>query len=97
MRPGRCALHLARRSVPELAICEALGAGRSLLDGLGRAWTLGVEPRWSELDADGARRCSLPGYPFERARYWIGAPSSIPTPGATRSSPVRECEPRWAR
>jgi acyl transferase domain-containing protein len=46
-----------------------------LLDTVGQLWLSGVEPKWPSLHAgERRRRCSLPTYPFERRRYWIGLP-----------------------
>ena len=46
-----------------------------MLEALGRLWAHGVEPVWSALQAQPARRVALlPTYPFERKRFWIEAP-----------------------
>ncbi|UKD56907.1 acyltransferase domain-containing protein [Amycolatopsis sp. FU40] len=45
-----------------------------LLEALSRAWLAGVEVDWAKLHANGEwGRASLPGYPFERAGYWLSA------------------------
>lgn len=60
---------------------------RALLAAVGKAWEYGVDIDWS-LFSGGRRpaRVELPGYPFERQRYWI-APSDgiqpIASPEAT--------------
>jgi polyketide synthase PksN len=42
------------------------------LASLARAWVDGVEIDWSRLHAPGRRRrVSLPGYAFQRQRYWV--------------------------
>lgn len=49
------------------------GLARLLLS-LGEAHVGGVEPDWAAVFAGtGARRVDLPGYPFERTRYWLDA------------------------
>ncbi|MHB8790240.1 MAG: beta-ketoacyl synthase N-terminal-like domain-containing protein [Desulfobulbaceae bacterium] len=49
-----------------------------LLTTLGQLWTAGLEVDWKVLYQDESRRKKpLPGYPFERKRYWINAPSAI--------------------
>ena len=47
-----------------------------LLEALGRLWLQGIEPEWSALHAAAPRRVPLPGYPFERKRFWIEPPAS---------------------
>jgi amino acid adenylation domain-containing protein len=54
-----------------------------ILEALGRLWTHGVEPDWSALRTQPARRVPLPTYPFERKRFWIDAPP------AQRTAPAR--------
>ncbi|MFE1802240.1 SDR family NAD(P)-dependent oxidoreductase [Streptomyces sp. NPDC059517] len=54
-----------RRDRPETA---------SLFAGVGRLYAEGVQVDWSAVLAGrGARRVDLPTYPFQRARYWVGA------------------------
>lgn len=50
------------------------------LDALGRLWAAGVDVAWQELHdvAKGARRVSLPTYPFQRQRHWIAPAAAIP-------------------
>jgi len=44
---------------------------------LGQLWLGGVEPDWKKFHADAKRsRVSLPTYPFERKRFWLGSSSS---------------------
>lgn len=48
---------------------------RALLTAVGKAWECGIDIDWSLLSGDRRpARVELPGYPFERQRYWI-APS----------------------
>ncbi len=47
---------------------------RTILQALGRMWLKGVEVNWRAFHACERRnRIPLPGYPFERKRYWIKA------------------------
>ena len=57
-------------SMPERA-AEAMASG-SMLEALGRLWTVGVEPDWRRFWSQERRqRVSLPTYPFERKKHWI--------------------------
>lgn len=47
-----------------------------LAEATGRLWLSGVTPDWQTVQADGARRVSLPTYPFEPERHWIDAPAT---------------------
>nr|WP_020540990.1 type I polyketide synthase [Nonomuraea coxensis] len=40
---------------------------------LAGAWTAGIDVDWAELSRHG-RRLDLPGYAYERERYWLGGP-----------------------
>ncbi|MET7835496.1 amino acid adenylation domain-containing protein [Micromonospora sediminicola] len=57
----------------------------TLLDAVGRLWLTGVPVDRERFAGDGDRRLPLPGYPFERHRYWI-APA--PRPGAVAPTPL---------
>jgi len=78
---------LQGRDIPVLTSLQDAARGSSdherLLEALGRLWLQGVEPEWSALHAASPRRVPLPGYPFERKRFWIEAPAS------TRSAPAQ--------
>jgi acyl transferase domain-containing protein/acyl carrier protein len=61
--------------------------GRQLAK-LARLWVSGLEVPWDELWAGSqVRRASLPGYPFDRQRYWIPA-------GAKQEEPKLAAEVR---
>ncbi|HET7233243.1 MAG TPA: beta-ketoacyl synthase N-terminal-like domain-containing protein [Longimicrobium sp.] len=46
------------------------------LGALGRLWLAGVTPDWAAFhDGEQLNRVALPTYPWQRARYWIDAPS----------------------
>ena len=48
---------------------------RLLMETLGAAWAAGVEVDWAAFAGGGRRhRVPLPGYPFERRRFWIEPP-----------------------
>jgi len=53
---------------------------REVLAALGELFVHGAPVRWAGLSAPGARRITLPTYPFQRERYWI----STPHPGSGR-------------
>jgi phthiocerol/phenolphthiocerol synthesis type-I polyketide synthase E len=78
--PGKTLSLLARRHprvdpgrvVAALDGSEEMPEPAALLDAAGRLWTRGVEVDWRGLHAGGRRcRVPLPGYAFERGRYWI--------------------------
>jgi acyl transferase domain-containing protein len=49
----------------------------ALLNALGRIWVAGVQPNWKSFHkGERLHRVSLPTYPFERKRYWIGPTKS---------------------
>lgn len=51
---------------------ETAHDSQTVLDALGRLWTLGVAVDWAAFYAgETRRRVSLPTYAFERKRYWI--------------------------
>ena len=47
-----------------------------LAEATGRLWLNGVTPNWKTVQAEAARRVSLPTYPFEPERHWIDAPAT---------------------
>ncbi|MBL8830224.1 MAG: polyketide synthase dehydratase domain-containing protein, partial [Planctomycetaceae bacterium] len=63
----------------------------ALLDTLARLQIHGVTIDWLAFDADYARRrLPLPTYPFQRQRYWIERPRTLPASGdrAASSAPT---------
>jgi acyl transferase domain-containing protein len=60
---------------------EAVSDLTFLLHALGKLWIAGTTIDWSGFYAAESRhRVPLPGYPFERQRYWIGSSSSAEPP-----------------
>ncbi|MFF4809647.1 amino acid adenylation domain-containing protein [Micromonospora chersina] len=45
----------------------------TLLDAAGRLWLAGAPVDWTRFHGDARPRPALPGYPFERHRYWVDA------------------------
>ncbi|MEU6785334.1 SDR family NAD(P)-dependent oxidoreductase [Nonomuraea angiospora] len=97
--PGRTLTTLARSHpqvlakrhlmVPTLPNGPSRGATEraSFLHALARMWTLGADVNWSALSATGPReRVPLPGYPYQRERYWIERAS----PGGPPAQEARE-------
>ncbi|MGY0232076.1 MupA/Atu3671 family FMN-dependent luciferase-like monooxygenase [Longispora urticae] len=82
--PGRVVLEIGPRPAlvtagralaPDLTWVASQPKGRPALAGLWRSaaelWCAGVPVDWVGLtDGLGARRIALPGYPYERRRYW---------------------------
>ena len=70
---------------------SATSALDQLLLAVGQLWCSGVEVSWNAFnDGHRRRRISLPTYPFERQRFWIGAHASTNAAGElleTKSPP----------
>jgi amino acid adenylation domain-containing protein len=101
--PGTALAAAARQGAGRAAGCAIVsslapgisegGEGARLLDALGKLWCAGARPDWDAVrDTAGARRISLPAYPFERNRYWIDAPARAfaPTSAATNGHATLE-------
>jgi len=72
---GHTVLASLRRPDPKRHSDGRSGETWTLLDSLGQLWTAGVEVDWSAYYGhERLSRIPLPGYPFERQRYWIDAP-----------------------
>jgi acyl transferase domain-containing protein len=86
--PERQANHLAVASLPrDESDAESYA---SLLGALGAMWTAGVEADWTRLhEGERRRRVSLPTYPFERRRCWIGRREE---PGAERTAAMERAD-----
>ncbi|WP_457355438.1 type I polyketide synthase [Roseateles sp. P5_D6] len=57
------------------------GERRGMLAALGQAWQAGLEIDWDRVwQGHGARRAALPGYAFQRKRFWIDEPRSAEHP-----------------
>jgi len=69
------------RSIPVITSMQDAARERGdrecLLEALGRLWIHGATPDWPAIHGAPRARVSLPGYPFERKRYWIDAPQAI--------------------
>ncbi|MEU6730259.1 amino acid adenylation domain-containing protein [Nonomuraea wenchangensis] len=106
--PGRTLATLLRRQGGRVALAPFARpeAGQAaLLDGVGRLWTAGAEIDWAAYGPAG-RRAALPGYPFERRRYWISprtrrhpagpeeaAVAGVPSDDVAESVPVAGPDP----
>ncbi|MGW8697780.1 type I polyketide synthase [Streptomyces eurythermus] len=64
-------------ALPSLAPAHEGRSGlTALYDTVGRLWRSGVDIDWDAFrGTTRPRRVSLPGYPFQRSRYWIGPDS----------------------
>jgi acyl transferase domain-containing protein len=85
--PGTTLSTLAKRLIKDRASWTAVSTQSSyqsrrsdiktLLESLGMLWLSGVPVNWSRFyRGQHRRRIALPGYPFERRRYWIDYVSS---------------------
>ncbi len=90
--PGRTLGMLARncdrrlRTVSSLphATARETSSLDHMIGSLGKLWTKGVIPDWRAFNGDEIRNVvHLPGYPFERRRYWVEpTPSTAPAEAA---------------
>jgi acyl transferase domain-containing protein/acyl carrier protein len=68
------------QTLDQATVLASLRRGRdereTLLEALGRLWTLGLPVDWSGVHPDGGRHVHLPSYPFQRQRYWFGIENS---------------------
>ena len=70
---NKAALQLLRQVHEDNHFLEPLIEGRQLAK-LARLWVNGVEVNWGKLwTGRKMQRASLPGYPFDRQRYWVPA------------------------
>ena len=90
--PGGMLASLAARRGPSVTTFprqDEGGDGRAAaLDALGRLWTLGADVSQAALHRPGRRRVPLPGYAFQRERYWID-PAPRVTDDASPSEPLQ--------
>jgi acyl transferase domain-containing protein/NADPH:quinone reductase-like Zn-dependent oxidoreductase/NAD(P)-dependent dehydrogenase (short-subunit alcohol dehydrogenase family)/acyl carrier protein len=61
----------AGRQVASIAKSGADGEWRKILTAAGRLYGMGVSLDWKGLHPGPHRRVELPGYPFERRRFWF--------------------------
>ena len=79
---------------------DPVPAATALAEAAGRLWLAGVDLDWAAVRGGrGARRVGLPGYPFQRERYWIDAPGTaapeIPRLTAEPDGHVQLLTPSW--
>lgn len=100
--PGQALSSLARqhpaRKAEQLVLTslhpaqEPEGDLEALLAAVGRLWTAGVDVDWAAFNGNAPRRrISLPGYPFERKRFWLspmGSAADAAVPTAPAAAPV---------
>ena len=73
-------LHPPARTLPHPK--EDRGDLDLLLEAVGRLWVAGVATDPEAFWEKGRRRVSLPGYPFERRRFWFDGVEAAPAPEA---------------
>ncbi|MDS0134249.1 SDR family NAD(P)-dependent oxidoreductase [Amycolatopsis sp. CM201R] len=79
---------------------DPASASVALAEAAGRLWLAGVDLDWTGVRGGReARRVGLPGYPFQRSRYWIDAPGTVtPTVPQLTAEPdehVQLLTPSW--
>ncbi|MBQ4864760.1 SDR family NAD(P)-dependent oxidoreductase [Pseudoalteromonas sp. MMG013] len=93
-----CQLAKKHIKVPAL-ITHSAGLSKStdqdrelITKALGLVWQSGVDVDWhAYYEAEQRQRVSLPGYPFERQRYWIEATeTALPTIDAHQQTPISQ-------
>ncbi|WP_206955367.1 non-ribosomal peptide synthetase/type I polyketide synthase [Trinickia acidisoli] len=83
----------ARVVAPTLSSAPGWSDRGALAMSLGRLWVAGAAPRWDKLHEGAARRrAALPGYPFERQRFWPQARQSTPARETFRAASVQRHE-----
>ncbi|MDL2078364.1 SDR family NAD(P)-dependent oxidoreductase [Streptomyces sp. GXMU-J15] len=69
-----------------------------LLSHLGTLWSAGAEVDWAAFHGAGHRRAvRLPGYAFQRQRYWVEPEPRSTAPRRTARSTERFTSPGWVR
>ncbi|MDO5611879.1 MAG: beta-ketoacyl synthase N-terminal-like domain-containing protein [Paracoccus sp. (in: a-proteobacteria)] len=72
----------------------------ALLSAIGAAWSAGLPVEWTQTMPTGGRRVSLPGYAFQRQRYWV-APDAMAAgtthPATAQPGAARVYIPAWQR
>ncbi|HEY0738797.1 MAG TPA: type I polyketide synthase, partial [Herpetosiphonaceae bacterium] len=101
--PGQTLSTFARQHPAQPAVVHSLRHPHEqqpdvavILSGLGRLWLAGVTVDWSTLHGDDRRRrVSLPGYAFDRERYWIERQQRAHslTAASTRASTGKQADP----
>ncbi|WP_051736282.1 type I polyketide synthase [Amycolatopsis rifamycinica] len=79
---------------------DPVPATTALAEAAGRLWLAGVDLGWTGVRGGrDARRVGLPGYPFQRERYWIDAPGTVtpevPRLAAEPDEHVQVLTPSW--
>ncbi|WP_410667763.1 SDR family NAD(P)-dependent oxidoreductase [Amycolatopsis sp. cmx-4-68] len=79
---------------------DPVPAPTALAEAAGRLWLAGVDLDWTGVRGGReARRVGLPGYPFQRSRYWIDAPGTVtpevPRLAAEPDEHVQLLTPSW--
>ncbi|MFL6123333.1 SDR family NAD(P)-dependent oxidoreductase [Actinophytocola sp.] len=105
--PGRTLTGLVRHhpaadAVPTVATLAAGHGAEAVLDAAARLWVAGVPVDWTALGQHPpVRRVSVPGYPYQRERYWIDSlpgdhhPVEPVRESATETGPFATVE--WVR
>jgi acyl transferase domain-containing protein len=67
---------------------------RSMVNGLAAAYVEGCPINWDNLNP-GGKYVPLPGYPWQRARYWVDRPSGTRPRGARTLTDIAGSQPRF--
>jgi acyl transferase domain-containing protein len=85
----------AHQPHPVASLPDDAPRGEDVPRALAQLWLAGVPIDWDSYHRDGARhRIPLPGYPFERQRYWIAGPADQQLYAATPDHPAATAAPR---
>jgi acyl transferase domain-containing protein len=105
--PGRTLSQLVRPVIAASAATSEVTAVATLaghgderagmLEAAGRLWTVGASVDWTALGQHEPRtRLPLPGYAYQRRRYWIDAPQVFPATAVATRVPAEQAAPDTA-
>lgn len=98
--PGSALSNLLRHQGAETTVpgpSQGADGVEALMGAVGQAWATGLVPDLAALAPKAGRRIALPGYAFQRRRYWVDpdeSPAETPTDTA---GPARLYLPAWRR
>lgn len=69
--------------------------GKALLEAAGECWCKGIAIKWNALHQGSKRKMSLPGYAFQRRRYWIDADAPFETRSEHKEATLYEDASKW--
>lgn len=80
--------HLDRAGIVVPSLLRDADEQRSLLEALGALYRAGQPIEWGRLYPKGGRYTRLPGYPWQRQRYWVDQPRHAQPAAASGDTPA---------